>query len=88
MADVDMKELNDLINHPNHYCTGKFECIEVMIEALGEEAVMDFCICNAFKYIYRHNHKNGNEDIKKAKWYLEKYLELSEDDDCIDDSRR
>ena len=66
----------DNVNHPAHYETGKFECIDVMIETQGVEAVKDFCLCNAFKYLYRHNGKNGVEDIKKAKWYIEKYLEL------------
>lgn len=71
----------DVVNHPNHYCTGKFECIDVMVEALGVEAVKGFCKCNAFKYIYRSNRKNGEEDIHKAKWYLNKYLELSGGED-------
>ena len=66
----------DNVNHPKHYETGKFECIDVMIETQGVEAVKHFCICNAFKYLYRHNGKNGVEDIKKARWYIDKYLEL------------
>jgi len=75
--EIDSK--NDIVNHPGHYETGKFECIEVMQEALGVDAVKDFCICNAFKYIYRHKRKNGLEDIKKAKWYIDKFIELSEE---------
>ena len=67
---------NDNVNHPSHYETGKFECIDVMIETQGIEAVKNFCICNAFKYLYRAKKKNGLEDYKKAKWYLEKYIEL------------
>ena len=35
-------------------------------------------MCNALKYIYRHRNKNGVEDIKKADWYLKKYIELAE----------
>lgn len=70
----------DVVNHPTHYCTGKFECIDVMMETQGVEAVKAFCICNAFKYLYRHNKKNSTEDVKKAMWYLGKYLELSKDD--------
>mgnify|MGYP001176671180 FL=1 len=69
----------DNVNHPTHYETGKFECIEVMLETQGIEAVQDFCICNAFKYLYRHKNKNADEDIKKAIWYLNKYLELRSD---------
>lgn len=69
---------NDNVNHPSHYETGKYQCIDVMEETQGKEAVKDFCICNAFKYIYRHRKKNGLEDVKKAVWYLNKYIELSE----------
>lgn len=68
----------DNVNHPSHYETGKFECIEVMQEVFGTAAVCDFCKCNAFKYIYRMDRKNGDEDVRKAIWYLNKYLELSE----------
>ena len=69
--------MTDNVNHPAHYETGKFECIEVMLETQGVEATKDFCVCNALKYIYRHRNKNGVEDIKKADWYLKKYLELA-----------
>lgn len=68
----------DNVNHPAHYNTGKYESIDVMVETQGINAVKDFCICNAFKYIYRHRFKNGTEDIKKAIWYLNKYVELNE----------
>lgn len=70
--------MTDNVNHPSHYETGKFECIEVMEEALGTEAVKGFCLCNAFKYIYRCRNKNGIEDIKKADWYLKKLIEIDE----------
>lgn len=72
--------MSDNVNHPSHYETGKYECIDVMIETQGIEAVKNFCICNAFKYLYRHENKNGVEDVRKAKWYLDKYLELVESD--------
>ena len=68
----------DNVNHPAHYNTGKYESIDVMVETQGVNAVKNFCICNAFKYIYRHRFKNGTEDIKKAIWYLNKYVELNE----------
>lgn len=74
---MDSSEI-DLINHPGHYETGKLECIDVMLETQGAEAVKNFCICNAFKYLYRHKRKSGIEDIKKADWYLKKYIELEE----------
>ena len=65
----------DNVNHPPHY-EGKTECIDVMVQTQGVEAVMSFCLCNAFKYLFRHKRKNGIEDVRKARWYLDKYLEL------------
>lgn len=66
----------DMVNKPSHYTQGNIECIDAMVSAFGEEAVAHFCICNAFKYIWRTEHKNGMEDIDKSLWYLTKYKEL------------
>ena len=66
------------INHPDRYKSGKFECIDVMLDVFGVDAVKHFCILNAFKYLWRSEKKNGVEDIKKAVWYLNKFIELSE----------
>lgn len=68
--------MGDSVNHPSHYETGKFECIDVMVETQGTEAAKNFCVGNAFKYLYRHKNKNGLEDVKKAQWYINKYIEL------------
>ena len=76
--DTNDPGASDNVNHPMHYETGKFECIDVMVETQGVDAVKNFCLCNAFKYIYRTRRKNGLEDVKKALWYLEKYVELEE----------
>lgn len=67
---------HDPVNHPSHYETGGIECIDAMLETQGREAVMNFCVCNAFKYLWRHGRKNGVEDVRKAIWYLNKYVEL------------
>lgn len=69
---------HDAVEHPAHYETGKYECIDVMLETQGKQAVTDFCVCNAFKYLYRHGRKNGVEDLKKARWYLDKAIGLIE----------
>ena len=69
----------DVVNHPSHYETGKFECFDIMREIFGDEAVMNFCICNAFKYVYRHKNKNGLEDLQKSIWYLKKYEEINKE---------
>ena len=69
---------HDPVNHPNHYCTGRYECMEVMEEVFGREKFMDYCYLNAFKYIWRSERKNGVEDIKKAIFYLNKFVEMYE----------
>lgn len=73
------EKIADNVNHPSHY-TGKYECIDVMQDVFGDEATNDFCLCNAFKYIWRARKKNGLEDVKKAVWYLNKYIEEAEKD--------
>lgn len=68
------------VEHPSHYAGDKYECIEVMIEVFGVEFVKDWCIGNAFKYLWRckKKHDNALTDIKKAKYYLEKHIKLEE----------
>ena len=67
----------DNVNHPSHYASGGIECIDAMIAAYGIEAVKQYCKLNAFKYQWRFDKKNGNEDILKCQWYQNKYMELS-----------
>lgn len=71
----------DNVQHPKHYNReGGMECIDEMILVFGEEAVKNFCLCNAWKYRYRAADKNGEEDLKKSDWYLNKYKELKKDE--------
>lgn len=63
------------INHPAHY-QGDYECIDLMREIYGDEAVRHFCICNAYKYRFRAGAKQteaAEDDIAKAEWY-ERYV--------------
>lgn len=72
----------DNINHPKHY-EGNIECIDAMQEALGKEGVIYFCMGNAFKYIWRcrKKHETPLEDLKKARWYVDKAIALMETND-------
>lgn len=67
---------NTEINHPSYYNKGSRECIDIMRDLFGDEAVRGFCRCNSFKYRFRAGDKPGNDaekDLKKAEWY-EDYL--------------
>jgi hypothetical protein len=72
-ANVD----SNPVTHPSHYTQGSIQCIEAMESAFGKESVATWCKLNAFKYIWRAEHKNGMEDIHKAAWYIAKYEELN-----------
>ena len=70
--DVTPREV-DMVNHPPHYKseTG-MEMINV-IEAFTSDlkGIEATDTGNVIKYICRWKHKNGLQDLKKAKWYLE-----------------
>lgn len=70
----------DMVNHPSHYTQGGIECIDALkaatVSKTGIEAV---CTANAIKYLWRYEEKNGIEDVKKAKWYIDRLIrELEE----------
>lgn len=64
---------HDAVNHPSHYTAGGIECIDCIKSALGEN-FMGFLIGNVIKYAYRYRNKNGLEDLKKARWYLDRAI--------------
>lgn len=78
-SNVEMKRV-DLVNHPSHYTSGKVECIDALESATvnlsGIEAV---CTANAIKYLWRWKQKNGIEDLRKARWYINKLIGDSSD---------
>lgn len=70
----------DMVNHPSHYTQGGIECIDALkaatVSKTGIEAV---CTANAIKYLWRYEEKNGIEDVKKARWYIDRLIrELEE----------
>ena len=60
----------------NHYKWMKMEPTEfIMINEIP------FCEGNVIKYVCRHRHKNGAEDLKKAIHYLETILKTVYNDE-------
>ena len=64
------EKAKEMVNHPQHYQSCSLECIEMMEILFGEAETANFCIANAFKYLWRYESKNGAEDVNKAEWYL------------------
>lgn len=75
----------DNVNHPSHYeASTSIECIEAMELMFDFYDVQQFCLCNAFKYIWRHKNKNGLEDLDKAQWYINHAVQLYIDNNILD----
>ena len=76
----------DKIN-PSYYKRGKFETIDVILDVTqhldGDEA---YLIGNVIKYVSRYDEKNGIEDLKKAKWYLNKLIKLLKEKGKLNDN--
>jgi len=63
--------MKEMVSHPDHYNnhpTG-VECIDIVEH-------MCFNLGNAVKYIWRADFKEKKlEDLRKAKWYIEREIE-------------
>lgn len=67
--------MSDNVNHPAHYTSGTIETIKVIQDKMTAEMFEGFCVGNVIKYVTRYRKKNGVEDLKKARWYLDKIIE-------------
>lgn len=69
----------DPVNHPAHYTMGRIEVIEAI-----EDWSLPYHLGNAVKYIARAGRKDKSkeiEDLKKARWYLDRYISKKETSD-------
>jgi hypothetical protein len=55
---------------PDYYQRGNIEVTDFIIDQS-----MSFLEGNVVKYITRYKEKSGIEDLRKARWYLEKLIE-------------
>tara|TARA_R110000772_G_scaffold115365_1_gene220210 strand:- start:224 stop:442 length:219 start_codon:yes stop_codon:yes gene_type:complete len=56
---------------PNHYTEMKLSPVDYI---MANEGDFTWCISNVIKYVSRYKRKNGIEDLRKAKWYLERQI--------------
>ena len=82
--ELELEKENETVSHPAHYCQGGVECIDALEAATtGLQGIEAVCTANAIKYLWRHKHKNGVEDLKKAIFYINyliNWLEKEGDD--------
>ena len=68
----DMPEMIDNVNHPAHYTYGSLEVIDAI-----EGLLLPYHLGNAVKYIARAGRKDPaktEEDLRKAIWYINRYI--------------
>jgi hypothetical protein len=72
--------MSDKIDHPDHYTQGDVKCpaCGTDIECIDVTKKMCFRLGNVVKYIWRWKKKNGIEDLKKARWYLDHFIKSIE----------
>lgn len=75
--DETCRLMSDNVNHPNHY-QGDIETIDYIKDKLTTEEFRGFVKGNILKYVSRESLKNGDEDLKKSDWYLNKLIEVLE----------
>jgi len=71
---ASVQSISDAIN-PNHYKDNGIECIEYMKQRLTTDAFLGYLNGNVIKYTHRWQYKNGIEDLRKARWYLDRLIE-------------
>lgn len=73
--DVEVYFESDLIDNQIHYTVNGIQPIQIMKANMTKEEYRGFLEGNILKYPLRYKHKNGLEDLKKAKTYLSWLIE-------------
>ena len=74
--DAAIAKQHDPVNSPSHYASGGIECIDAIKASMSHEAFLGYLKGNVQKYMWRYEKKvNPSEDLKKARWYLDKLIE-------------
>ena len=71
MVENGVLLMNDMVNNPPHYTNGSVECIEAIRSALTPEEFRGYCKATIIAYVWRERLKGGDEDLEKARWYLD-----------------
>jgi hypothetical protein len=75
IEDVEELDSEIYVNSPPHYGQGRIECIEYIKDFLSKDEYTGYLRGNIAKYLHRWRYKNGLEDLKKARWYLEALIQ-------------
>lgn len=77
-GDSNQVKVVDLVNHPPHYNAGRIEVFDAL-QDWSEAGMIGYAVSNVIKYCARYRLKGKPlEDLKKARWYLDKEIEFLE----------
>jgi hypothetical protein len=71
-SDVPSKpKTSDPVGAPDHYNKGAIEAIEAIKASMHPQEYKGYLKGNCLKYLWRYEYKNGVEDLRKARVYLD-----------------
>ena len=77
----------DNVNRPSHYTFGGLELFDVWEATMSNEALQGLYKGNVMKYLWRYEHKNGLEDLKKAEVYLRRLISVVEKGELLNENK-
>ena len=78
--NIEPENKPDMVSHPKHYTQGDIECIDALKAAtVGKRGIEAVCVSNVINYLWRYEEKNGIDDVRKSKWYIERLLKELEE---------
>lgn len=75
ILESDLDAGNDMVDHPSHYTNGQIECIEAIEASMPKEEFVGYLKGNVLKYVWRYDMKGWDEDLRKARWYLDLFID-------------
>ena len=77
---MSIKDVFDMVTRPKHYTDRKIEVIDVIEDTMTQEGYRGYLEGAVLKYVLRFKVKtNPLEDLKKARWYLDRLIQNMED---------
>ena len=67
----EVKQGEEIVDHPGHYNHGKYECIDVI-----DDLNLNFNLGSVLKYLWRAGFKDDEmTELEKARWYLDREIQ-------------
>lgn len=71
--------MTDDVNSPAHYQGDHgIECIQAISAQMSDEEYLGYLRGNVVKYVWRYQQKGGRQSLEKARWYLDRLIEVTE----------